>query len=537
MEPDALCVFTCHLFWLRIKPPLVGGDANPWKKRRNTLMAPKNTPVNHHPADAAFPCDCHNGKDTGTGTGNGASIALMGRSKPGFGTQLTSAVKGEITPEMEYVAKVEGLDAKFVMERIAAGRMVIPANVWHTSLKPAGIGVDCKCKVNANIGSSHVASSIEREVSKLEISLKYGADAVMDLSTGSDLVQTRCGIIAASPAPVGTVPIYEMAESVDEIEELDPAKMLEIIEAQARQGVDFMTIHAGLLREHLPMALGRVTGIVSRGGALMTRWMLKRKRQNPLYEYFDDICDIFRAHDVTFSLGDGLRPGSLADASDAAQFAELDVLGELTRRAKQMGVQVMVEGPGHIPFDQIDMNVRRQEEVCDGAPFYVLGPIVTDISPGYDHITSAIGATMAAYCGAAMLCYVTPREHLGLPNGEDVRNGLIAFRIAAHAADVARHRVGVRDRDDAMARARASFNWKEQFRLALDPERAESMFQEAHIEAAPAADHGDADGNVSEDAGAASDGCGRDGVGESVCTMCGPKFCAMRITRDVKSSL
>ncbi len=418
-------------------------------------------------------------------------------------TQLHLAREGVITEEMHRVAARERLPAEEIRAEVARGRMVIPANVNHPELDPLGIGIAATCKINANIGNSAVTSDIKKELEKLQLCLVHGADTVMDLSTGGNIPEIREAIIRASPIPVGTVPIYECLVHVDDVPQLTPKLMLEVIESQARQGVDYMTIHAGLLRDHIPLAARRVTGIVSRGGAMMAQWMLSNKAENPLYTHFDEICEIFKRYDVTFSLGDGLRPGCLADASDEAQFAELKVLGELTKKAWAHDVQVMVEGPGHVPLDQIPMNMERERELCHEAPFYVLGPLVTDIAPGYDHITSAIGAAVAAQHGAAMLCYVTPKEHLGLPDLEDVRQGIIAYKIAAHAADVARHRPGARDRDDALSRARYAFDWNKQFDLSLDPERARSM----HDETLPA-DHFKT---------------------AEFCSMCGPKFCSMRI--------
>ena len=418
-------------------------------------------------------------------------------------TQMHLARQGQVTEEMARVAARERLEPELIRAEVARGRMVIPANVMHPELDPLGIGIAATCKINANIGNSAVTSDAKHELEKLALCLKHGADTVMDLSTGGNIPGIRESIIRASPIPVGTVPIYECLVHVDEVEDLTPRILLDIIEKQAQQGVDYMTIHAGLLRDFIPLAAKRTTGIVSRGGALMAQWMLSNKAENPLYTAFDDICEIFKKYDVTFSLGDGLRPGCLADASDAAQFAELKVLGELTRRAWAHDVQVMVEGPGHVPLDQIPMNMEKERELCDEAPFYVLGPLVTDIAPGYDHITSAIGAAVAAQHGAAMLCYVTTKEHLGLPDLEDVRAGIIAYKIAAHAADVARHRPGARDRDDALSRARYAFDWKKQFELSLDPELAQSMHDETlsaeHFKTA------------------------------EFCSMCGPKFCSMRI--------
>jgi len=418
-------------------------------------------------------------------------------------TQIHLARQGLVTEEMARVAAREKLPPELIRDEVARGRMVIPANLNHPELDPIGIGIAATCKINANIGNSAVTSDAKHELEKLGLCLKHGADTVMDLSTGGNIPGIREAIIRASTIPLGTVPIYEALVHVDEVPDLTPRILLDIIEKQAQQGVDYMTIHAGLLRDHIPLAAKRVTGIVSRGGAMMAQWMLANKAENPLYTHFDAICEIFKRYDVTFSLGDGLRPGCLADASDGAQFGELKILGELTRKAWAHDVQVMVEGPGHVPLDQIPMNMERERELCDEAPFYVLGPLVTDIAPGYDHITSAIGAAVAAQHGAAMLCYVTPKEHLGLPDLEDVRQGIIAYKIAAHAADIARHRPGARDRDDALSRARYAFDWKKQFELSLDPERAQSMHDETlggeHFKTA------------------------------EFCSMCGPKFCSMRI--------
>jgi len=426
-------------------------------------------------------------------------------------TQLEIARAGDITPEMEFVAKREQLEAELVRTEVAAGRMVIPANTVHLAgrLEPMCIGIESKCKVNANIGNSAVTSDIDGELEKLHMAVHHGADTVMDLSTGKDIDTIRKAIIGASPVPIGTVPIYQMLEELGgEIEDMTAQHFLDMVEHQAKQGVDYMTVHCGVMLEHLTYTMNRVTGIVSRGGSLIAKWMMAHRKQNPLYESFDDLCDIMRQYDVTWSLGDGLRPGSIADASDEAQFAELDILGELTRRGQERGTQVMVEGPGHVPMDQIKMNVERQIEVCNGAPFYVLGPLVTDIAPGYDHITSGIGAALAGWAGAAMLCYVTPKEHLGLPEPEDVKQGMVAYKIAAHAADVARHRPGAQDRDDALSKARFEFDWNEQFRLSLDPETAQAYhdqtlpqdtFKSAHF-----------------------------------CSMCGPKYCSMKITQDIR---
>ncbi len=423
-------------------------------------------------------------------------------------TQMHYARDGVITQEMAYVAEREGLEAEVIRAEVARGRLIVPCNVNHTSLEPMGIGTVAMVKINANIGNSAVTSDIEGELEKLKLAVKYGADTVMDLSTGGGIDEIRQTIIAASPVPVGTVPIYQAVATVKQVEDLTPDDMIGVIEHQAKQGVDYMTIHAGVLLEHLPLVQHRITGIVSRGGALMAQWMLAHRQQNPLYTHFDRLCQIFRKYDVSFSLGDGLRPGCTADASDAAQFAELRTLGELTKVAWAHDVQVMIEGPGHVPMDQIEMNVRMQQEICQGAPFYTLGPLVTDIAPGYDHITSAIGAAMIGWHGASMLCYVTPKEHLGLPGPEDVKQGCIAYKIAAHAADIARGRKGARDRDDALSHARFNFDWERQFALALDPETARAM----HDETLPheAFKHAE------------------------FCSMCGPKFCSMKISRHLE---
>ncbi len=416
-------------------------------------------------------------------------------------TQIHYARAGIITGEMEYVAQREKLPAELIRDEVARGRMIIPANIHHDRLEPMCIGVASLCKINANIGNSATTSNIDEELEKLSYAVKFGADTVMDLSTGGDIPRIREAIINASPVPIGTVPIYEALNRVRRVEDLNLGVMLEVIEEQAEQGVDYMTIHAGVLVQYVPLTTRRITGIVSRGGAILAEWMVKKHKQNFLYEHFDEICKIFQKHDVSFSLGDGLRPGCLADASDAAQFAELKTLGELTKKAWDYDVQVMIEGPGHIPLDQIGMQVEKEREMCYEAPFYTLGPLVTDIAPGYDHITSAIGAALIGWHGASMLCYVTPKEHLGLPNREDVKQGIIAYKIAAHAADVARHRKGARDRDDELSRARFNFDWKRQFALSLDPETAQAY----HDETLPEEGFKDA----------------------AFCSMCGPKFCSM----------
>ncbi|MEA2299891.1 MAG: phosphomethylpyrimidine synthase, partial [Solirubrobacteraceae bacterium] len=390
-------------------------------------------------------------------------------------TQMHLAREGVVTPEMRRVAEREYLDPELVRGEVGRGRMIIPANVHHDALDPMGIGLKARVKINSNIGNSPTSSSLAEEVAKLTVSEKWGADTVMDLSTGKRIDETREAIIAAATVPIGTVPIYQALEQVKHIEDLTAELLLENIEHQARQGVDYMTIHAGVRLEHLPLCQHRVTGIVSRGGGVLARWMVHHMTENPLYDHFDEILEICRRHDVSLSLGDGLRPGSIADASDAAQFAELKTLGELTERAWARDVQVMIEGPGHVPIDQLEMNVRKQQELCHEAPFYTLGPLVTDIAPGYDHITSAIGAAIVGWHGTSMLCYVTPKEHLGLPNAEDVKQGLIAYRIAAHAADLARGNRRAAKWDRALSEARFSFDWNKQFELALDPETARAM--------------------------------------------------------------
>ena len=427
-------------------------------------------------------------------------------------TQMHDARRGEITDAMRFVAQREALTPEEIRDEIAIGRLIIPANVHHLNgaLEPMAIGKVAKVKINANIGNSAVSSDIDGEIEKLMMAVQYGADTVMDLSTGGDIDAIRRAIIARSPVPIGTVPIYQAVKN-KEVTELTANDLLDMIEHQAKQGVDYMTLHAGILFEHLPLVHGRITGIVSRGGSLHAVWMMAHRRQNPLYERFDDVLDILRFYDVTVSLGDSLRPGCLHDASDRAQFAELDTLGELTTRAWERDVQVMVEGPGHVPMDQIEMNVRRMKAICHEAPFYTLGPLVVDIAPGYDHISSAIGAALIGWHGSDMLCYVTPKEHLGLPNADDVRQGVIAYKIAAHAADVARGRAGARDRDDALSRARYKFDWNEQFRLSLDPERA----REYHDETLPAEYFKSAE----------------------FCGMCGPKFCSMHHSRAIEEGI
>jgi phosphomethylpyrimidine synthase len=424
-------------------------------------------------------------------------------------TQLESARLGEITPQMVRVAEREShLSPEQVRDEVAAGRMVIPANINHLKWKldPMAIGRASKTKINANMGASPVSSSLDEEVEKLKWAEKWGADTVMDLSTGGDLNATRQAIVQNSTVPIGTVPIYSMIIG-RKIEDLDFTMVVAELRNQAEQGVDYFTIHAGVLKEHLKYVRKRLIGIVSRGGSLLAKWMLTHNQQNLMYENWEAICDILREHDVTFSIGDGLRPGGLADATDKAQLAELCTLGELTERAWRKGVQVMIEGPGHVPLDQIEYNMKLQRTLCHGAPFYVLGPLVTDIFPGYDHITSCIGATNAAYHGAAMLCYVTPKEHLGLPKKDDVKQGCIAYKIAAHAADVALGIPGTRDRDDELTKARAALNWEKHFDLSFDPDTARAYHDE------------DLD------------------VDTDFCAMCGHDWCSVRISKEINEFL
>jgi len=430
-------------------------------------------------------------------------------------TQLQIARGGMISDEVEIVAKTENVDAELLRDEIAAGRLVIPANKRHlkTNLAPVGIGRVLTTKVNANIGTSSVRSSVEVELDKMQSALDAGADAVMDLSTGGNLDETREKLLARCPVPFGTVPIYQVIENRG-VEDIDGGIILQIIEKQAKQGVDFFTIHAGVLREHLPLLESRVAGIVSRGGALLAKWMLHHKKQNPLYDMFDDLCGILAEYDICFSLGDGLRPGAIADATDEAQIAELRTLGELTARAQEKGCQVMVEGPGHVPFDQIRYNMEIQQEICNGAPFYVLGPLVTDVAPGYDHITSAIGGTAAAFYGASFLCYVTPKEHLGLPDADDVRAGVIAAKIAAHAGDVARGLKGAAERDRKLSKARTNLDWKIHLAESLDPQTAERM-------------HNNACEEMSAKQPASTD----------YCSMCGEAWCSVRINREIRKAL
>jgi len=409
------------------------------------------------------------------------------------------------------VAEKEGCEPDFVRREVAEGRAIIPANVHHLkhTLDPMIIGINFKCKINANIGNSAVTSDIDGELKKLHTSVHFGSDTVMDLSTGGNIPEIRKAIMEASPVPIGTVPIYEMLRDVKEISDLSPQDMLAVIERQAKEGVDYMTIHAGLRLGFLTKVKDRITKIVSRGGSLIAEWMVRHRKENPLYTHYNEICEIFKQHDVSFSLGDGLRPGCTHDASDDAQLSELKTLGELTLQAWKHDVQVMVEGPGHIPLNQVPFQVIEQQRLCHGAPFYTLGPLVTDIAPGYDHITSAIGAAVIGWFGTSLLCYVTPKEHLGLPKEDDVKQGVIAYKVAAHAADISRGRKGARDRDDALSHARFTFDWKKQFELSLDPELA----QKYHDEDLPADYFKSAE----------------------FCSMCGPKFCSMKISSRIES--
>ena len=423
-------------------------------------------------------------------------------------TQMYYAKKGIITDDMRHVAQIENLSAELVRSEIARGRLIIPANVNHKHLVPMSIGIAASCKINANIGSSALASDIAGEIEKVDVCLKYGADTIMDLSTGGDLDSIRRAVIEHSTVPIGTVPMYQILHDCNnKIEDLTIESMLKVLEKQAQQGVSYFTIHAGFLLRFMPHVAKRKMGIVSRGGSLMAAWMMHYHRENPFYEAYDAILDICRKYDVSLSLGDSLRPGCLADASDEAQLSELKILGELTLRAWEKDVQVMIEGPGHVPLNQVERNMKIEREYCHEAPFYILGPLTTDIAAGYDHISSAIGAAVGGWHGASMLCYVTPKEHLGLPNANDVREGIIAYKIAAHTADIARGRKGARDRDDAMSDARYGFDWNKQFELALDPDRA----REFHDETLPQ--------DVFKDA--------------EFCSMCGPKFCSYKITQQI----
>jgi phosphomethylpyrimidine synthase len=452
------------------------------------------------------PIPGHSDPDTPLPTGR---KVLRGR---GAVTQMHYAKKRILTPEMEFVALRENLPAEFVCEEVARGRAVIPANINHPEMEPAAIGRNFLVKINANIGNSVVTSSIEEEVEKMVWAIRWGSDTVMDLSTGKNIHETREWIIRNSPVPIGTVPIYQALEKVEgKAEDLTWEIFRDTLIEQAEQGVDYFTIHAGVLLRYLPLTVKRRTGIVSRGGSILAKWCLAHHQENFLYTNFEEICEIMKAYDVTFSLGDGLRPGSLADANDEAQFAELDTLGALTLKAWKHDCQVMIEGPGHVPLHLIRENVDRELAVCHEAPFYTLGPLVTDAAPGYDHITSAIGAAMIGWFGTAMLCYVTPKEHLGLPNKKDVKDGVIVHKIAAHAADIAKGHPGARSIDDAISKARFEFRWEDQFNLSFDPDTA----REFHDETLP------------QDTAKVS----------HFCSMCGPHFCSMKITRDVQESL
>ncbi|CCW04061.1 MULTISPECIES: phosphomethylpyrimidine synthase ThiC [Bacillus] len=432
------------------------------------------------------------------------------RAKQGANvTQMHYARNGIITSEMEYVAIREGVEPEFVRKEIAEGRAILPANINHPEAEPMIIGRNFHVKVNANIGNSAVSSSIAEEVEKMTWATRWGADTIMDLSTGKNIHTTREWIIRNAPVPVGTVPIYQALEKVNGIaEDLTWEVYRDTLIEQAEQGVDYFTIHAGVLLRYIPITAKRTTGIVSRGGSIMAQWCLFHHKENFLYTHFEEICEIMKQYDVSFSLGDGLRPGSIADANDEAQFSELETLGELTKIAWKHDVQVMIEGPGHVPMHLIKENMEKELDICQGAPFYTLGPLTTDIAPGYDHITSAIGAAMIGWFGTAMLCYVTPKEHLGLPNKDDVRTGVITYKIAAHAADLAKGHKTAHQRDDALSKARFEFRWRDQFNLSLDPERA----MEYHDETLPA-----------EGAKTAH-----------FCSMCGPKFCSMRISHDIR---
>jgi phosphomethylpyrimidine synthase len=431
------------------------------------------------------------------------------QSGSGNVTQMHYARRGIITEEMRFCAIRENVEPEFVRSEIARGRAIIPANIHHPELEPMIIGRNFLVKINANIGNSAVSSSIEEEVEKLQWSVRWGADTVMDLSTGKRIHETREWILRNSPVPIGTVPIYQALEKVKgKAEDLNIDIFLETLEEQAQQGVDYFTIHAGVLLRYVPMTAKRVTGIVSRGGSIMAKWCLSHHRENFLYTEFDRICELMKKYDVSFSLGDGLRPGSIADANDEAQFGELETLGELTKRAWEHDVQVMIEGPGHVPMHLIKENMDKQLELCHEAPFYTLGPLTTDIAPGYDHITSGIGAAMIGSFGCAMLCYVTPKEHLGLPDRKDVKDGVITYKIAAHAADLAKGHPGAQDRDNALSKARFEFRWEDQFNLSLDPETARSFHDETLPNQAAKSAH--------------------------FCSMCGPHFCSMKLTQDVR---
>ena len=466
----------------------------PWILARGDydLTEPRYRPIpGHSDPDTPFPA---------------ARKVLRGR---GTVTQMHYAKRGIITPEMEFVALRESLSPEFVRDEVARGRAIIPANINHPEIEPAAIGRNFLVKINANIGNSVVTSSIEEEVEKMTWAIRWGADTVMDLSTGKNIHETREWIIRNSPVPIGTVPIYQALEKVGgKAEDLSWEVFRDTLLEQAEQGVDYFTIHAGVLLRYVPLTANRLAGIVSRGGSILAKWCLAHHEENFLYTKFDEICEILRSYDVAFSLGDGLRPGSLADANDEAQFAELDTLGELTLKAWAQDCQVMIEGPGHVPIHKIKENMDRELAACHEAPFYTLGPLVTDVAPGYDHITSAIGAALIGWYGTAMLCYVTPKEHLGLPNKKDVKDGVVAYRIAAHAADLAKGHPGARVLDDALSKARFEFRWEDQFNLSFDPDTARAFHEETLPQEVAKVAH--------------------------FCSMCGPHFCAMKITQDVR---
>jgi phosphomethylpyrimidine synthase len=481
-------------------PPLRG----PWIAGRGDVEAYEGRPVNRRDDGRAA---VRRGSDADRAFPHAGAGPLRSTGSPV--TQLHYARRGEVTPEMAFVATREGVAPEMVRDEIAAGRAILPANINHPESEPMVIGSNFLVKVNANIGNSAVTSSIEEEVEKLTWAARWGADTVMDLSTGPDIHTTREWIVRNAPVPIGTVPIYQALEKVDGApEELTWDLYRDTLIEQAEQGVDYFTIHAGVLLRYVPMTARRTTGIVSRGGSIMAAWCLAHHTENFLYTRFEEICEIMAAYDVAFSLGDGLRPGSIADANDEAQFAELHTLGELTQVAWRHDVQVMIEGPGHVPLHKIVENVTLQKQVCHDAPFYTLGPLTVDVAPGYDHITSAIGAAVIGMAGTAMLCYVTPKEHLGLPNLEDVKQGMIAYKIAAHAADLAKGHPGAQAWDDALSKARFEFRWEDQFNLAMDPDTARAYHDET-LPAAPAKT-------------------------AHFCSMCGPKFCSMRISQDVR---
>ncbi|MSR22722.1 MAG: phosphomethylpyrimidine synthase ThiC [Gemmatimonadetes bacterium] len=505
----------------------LGGDVRdglsclrtPWIRARNVRETDRSTPLSFgSSADTSHVGSTShagsNGRTPPHGIGVGPRLIPPGLRRPAYRgsgpvTQMHYARLGEVTPEMAFVALREGMEPEFVRSEVALGRAIIPANINHPELEPTIIGRGFRVKINANIGNSAVRSSIDDEVEKLRWATLWGADTVMDLSTGKDIHETREWILRNSPVPIGTVPIYQALEKVGGApEELTWGAYRDTLVEQAEQGVDYFTVHAGVLLRYIPLTANRRTGIVSRGGSIMAKWCLAHHQESFLYTRFGEICEIMREYDISFSLGDGLRPGSIADANDQAQFAELQTQGELTRFAWDMEVQTMCEGPGHVPMHKIQENMDKQLEWCAEAPFYTLGPLTTDIAPGYDHITSAIGAAQIGWYGTAMLCYVTPKEHLGLPNREDVKQGVIAYRIAAHAADLAKGHPRAQEWDDALSKARFEFRWRDQFNLSLDPETALAF----HDETLPA-----------EGAKVAH-----------FCSMCGPKFCSMRITQDVR---